>query len=124
MPETETEAAEVTQTDVTLEESTLDESAANITAAAADEASVKMDASIEQPPAEVKNIKLLKPAKKEENEAETLPAVNSEAGGNVISRSGRKIKVKRYMDEEEEAANIKESPPAKKRVPAEGKLCK
>ncbi|XP_011211564.2 PC4 and SFRS1-interacting protein [Bactrocera dorsalis] len=54
-------------------------------------------------------------------EEKQVPVVTSTTdSAELVSRSGRKIKTKRYIDEVHEGPNLSHSPPAKKKVPAEG----
>ncbi|XP_054737106.1 PC4 and SFRS1-interacting protein [Anastrepha obliqua] len=54
-------------------------------------------------------------------EEKQVPVVTSTTdSAELVSRSGRKIKTKRYIDEVQEGPNISHSPPSKKKVPAEG----
>lgn len=55
-------------------------------------------------------------------EEKQVPVVTSTTdNAELVSRSGRKIKTKRYIDEVLESPNLSHSPPSKKKVPAEGK---
>ncbi|XP_061396566.1 PC4 and SFRS1-interacting protein [Musca vetustissima] len=55
--------------------------------------------------------------KEETSAAETTATVPE---SEVVSRSGRKIKLKRYIDDDVDAGGISHAPAAKKKVPAEG----
>ncbi|XP_067619784.1 PC4 and SFRS1-interacting protein [Eurosta solidaginis] len=54
-------------------------------------------------------------------EEKQVPVVTSTTDNTeLVSRSGRKIKTKRYIDEVQDGPNLSHSPPTKKKVPAEG----
>ncbi|XP_017463303.1 PREDICTED: hepatoma-derived growth factor-like, partial [Rhagoletis zephyria] len=55
-------------------------------------------------------------------EDKQVPLVTSTTDNpELVSRSGRKIKTKRYIDEVQDGPSLSHSPPSKKKVPAEGK---
>ncbi|XP_017491051.1 PREDICTED: PC4 and SFRS1-interacting protein [Rhagoletis zephyria] len=54
-------------------------------------------------------------------EDKQVPLVTSTTDNpELVSRSGRKIKTKRYIDEVQDGPSLSHSPPSKKKVPAEG----
>ncbi|XP_011178202.1 PC4 and SFRS1-interacting protein [Zeugodacus cucurbitae] len=92
--------------DVTADDSQIQENAAQDTVEqVADSGATNMDESLPIKPKEEKQVPVV-----------TSTTDNAE----LVSRSGRKIKTKRYIDEVHEGPNLSHSPPSKKKVPAEG----
>lgn len=92
--------------DVTADESQIQENAAQeIIDKGADSGATNIDDSLPIKPKEEKQVPVV-----------TSTTDNAE----LVSRSGRKIKTKRYIDEVLESPNLSHSPPSKKKVPAEG----
>lgn len=107
--------ADVSQAEEALE-NTMDESAINNTTV--DDSQI-MDAVNEE--AEVdKKLKEVKVEKEEKIEAEVTSTPVVADAGEPVSRSGRKIKVKRYIDDVGDSSNSMNAPPAKKKVSPEG----
>ncbi|XP_075148568.1 JIL-1 anchoring and stabilizing protein [Haematobia irritans] len=99
-------------------ESTMDESALNATTAGGmEESQIEMAQEEDEIPVDAAN-DIQQEEKVLKSDAEPV-ATGPE--GEVVSRSGRKIKVKRYMDDvgDSNAVNA-HAPPTKKKVPAEG----
>ncbi|XP_018802848.1 PREDICTED: PC4 and SFRS1-interacting protein [Bactrocera latifrons] len=92
--------------DVTADDSQIQENAVQeIIEKDADSSAANIDESLPNKPKEEKQV----------------PVVTSTTdSAELVSRSGRKIKTKRYIDEVHEGPNLSHSPPAKKKVPAEG----
>ncbi|XP_039962138.1 hepatoma-derived growth factor-related protein 2 [Bactrocera neohumeralis] len=92
--------------DVTADDSQIQENVAQeIIEKDADSSAANIDESLPNKPKEEKQV----------------PVVTSTTdSAELVSRSGRKIKTKRYIDEVHEGPNLSHSPPAKKKVPAEG----
>nr|XP_014088310.1 hepatoma-derived growth factor-related protein 2 [Bactrocera oleae] len=92
--------------DVTADDSQIQENATQeIIDKDADSSAANIDESLPNKPKEDKQVPVV-----------TSTTDNAE----LVSRSGRKIKTKRYIDEVHEGPNLSHSPPAKKKVPAEG----
>lgn len=116
-------AAEVSQTEVILD-NTVDESADDN--AVADDSQMEV---VEEQQEEVIAIKKLGDEEKEKNvkdekkvaEISEPVAIASEIN-EPVSRSGRKIKVKRYIDDVGDSSNSVNAPPAKKKALSDGKL--
>ncbi|XP_037820274.1 PC4 and SFRS1-interacting protein [Lucilia sericata] len=116
-------AADVSQAEEALE-NTMDESAVNNTTI---DDSQLMEAvkEEEEPSAEeivadkkVKEVKVEKDEKKTDKDVTSTPAAADAT--EPVSRSGRKIKVKRYIDDVGDSSNAMNAPPAKKKVSPEG----
>lgn len=92
--------------EVTADDSQIQENATqDIVEKVADSGATNMDESLPIKPKEEKQVPVV-----------TSTTDNAE----LVSRSGRKIKTKRYIDEVHEGPNLSHSPPSKKKVPAEG----
>lgn len=101
----------------------MDESALNATETELEDTKQEMEEDESEPVADDKvqtksdSATKVATAKTEVKEEETTTGPE----GEVVSRSGRKIKVKRYIDDVGDAAAINpHAPPSKKKVPAEG----
>ncbi|XP_065371410.1 PC4 and SFRS1-interacting protein [Calliphora vicina] len=108
--------ADVSQAEEALE-NTMDESAINNTTV--DDSQI-MEAVKEQEEVVEKKLKEVKVEKEEKNEADVASTTIVTDAGEPVSRSGRKIKVKRYIDDVGDSSNSMNAPPAKKKVSPEG----
>uniref|UniRef100_A0A1A9WV81 PWWP domain-containing protein n=1 Tax=Glossina brevipalpis TaxID=37001 RepID=A0A1A9WV81_9MUSC len=61
-----------------------------------------------------------KDIKKKEDMIADISTIVAAPDSELVSRSGRKIKLKRYIDDLEEQSSANQTPPAKKKVPNEG----
>ncbi|KAM7362987.1 JIL-1 anchoring and stabilizing protein [Cochliomyia hominivorax] len=103
-------------------ENTMDESVLNNTTVNDSELIEPKEEGEEEVVAEkkVKDVKVEKEEKKEKKETVTTSTPIATESGEPVSRSGRKIKVKRYMDDVGDSSNSMNAPPAKKKVSPEG----
>uniref|UniRef100_A0A1I8P5B0 PWWP domain-containing protein n=1 Tax=Stomoxys calcitrans TaxID=35570 RepID=A0A1I8P5B0_STOCA len=112
---------DTSQLDIKLD-STMDESALNATSAGLEESQMDMEDKDQGEPVAVKEESPVAVAAVPEKvlKTETEPVATGPEG-EVVSRSGRKIKVKRYMDDVgDTTAFSPHAPPTKKKVPSEG----
>ena len=120
-----TGAAEVPQVEEILD-NTVDESVVNNTVADDSQMDVVEEqqeeaTTVVKKPADEEKEKNVKEEKKVA-EISTPVAIATEAN-EPVSRSGRKIKVKRYIDDVGDSSNSVNAPPAKKKALSDGKLC-
>lgn len=114
LPTVAPEVTDISQADEALE-STMDESAINNTVDESQLLDIKEE--------ENEKIKPVKVENEEKKEAEVVPSTPAFGDASEpVSRSGRKIKVKRYIDDVGDTSNSMSAPPAKKKVSPEGRL--